>query len=400
VTVPRALYALAVSTFVIGTTEFVIVGLIPGMAADLHVGVTTAGLLVSVYALAITLGTPLFTALTGRFDRRWLIVVLMGVFLAGNLAGAWAPNFQVLLAARVVTALEHGVFFGVGAAVASTLVPRDKSSRAVAVMMGGLTIAMVLGVPLGSWLGEQLSWRAPFLVVAGLALVALVALLAFLPASIPHRPPDSLRAQARVLGSPRLMTMYLLTAIGWGATFVGFTYISPLLTGVTGISENAVNVALVVFGVATVAGNITGGRLADRAGTKPTLTFVLIGTSIVLAALPFTAHSAVAVFINIAAWGFFAFAINPVMQAGVVQIAEDEFPDAVGTASGFNIAAFNLGISGGSFLGGLIVRSSGVLSTPWGGVAMAVVALGIATVALGRRGQVKSGQVRTSLVEA
>ncbi|MFG1659907.1 MFS transporter [Micromonospora chersina] len=391
---PRALYALAISTFAIGTTEFVIVGLIPGMAADLHVSLTTAGLLVSMYALAITIGAPLGTALTGHVNRRWLIIALMGVFLLGNLAGAWAPNFEMLLAARVVTAVAHGVFFSVGAAVASTLVPRNKSSQAVAVMMGGLTIAMVLGVPLGSWLGEQLSWRAPFLVVAGLALVALVSLLAFLPASIAHTPPESLIAQARLLGNPRLVTMYLVTAIGWGATFVTFTYISPLLTEVTGIGASAVNVALVVFGVATVAGNITGGRLADRLGTKPTLTFVLIGTSIVLGALPITAHSPVGVFINIAVWGFFAFAINPVMQAGVVQIAEDEFPDAVGTASGFNIAAFNLGISGGSFLGGLIVQSSGVISTPWGGVVMAVVALGIATVVLKRR-----SHVRTSLIE-
>ncbi|WP_432855039.1 MFS transporter [Amycolatopsis sp. CA-161197] len=382
---PRALYALAASTFAIGTTEFVIVGLIPGMARDLHVGLTTAGLLVSVYALAITLGAPLFTALTGHFDRRRLIMALMAVFLLGNVTAAFAPNFEILLAARVVTAVAHGVFFGAGAAVASTLVPRSKSSQAVAVMMGGLTIAMVLGVPLGSWLGESLGWRAPFLVVAGLALVALAALRALLPAEISHTPPESLLAQARLLTNPRLLTMYLLTAIGWGATFVVFTYISPLLTGITGISTSMVNVALVVFGIATVAGNITGGKLADRLGTKPTLTFVLIGTAIVLAGLAFTAHSTVAVFVNIAVWGFFAFAINPVLQAGVVQIAEDEAPDAVGTASGFNIAAFNLGISGGSFLGGVLVQSAGVLSTPWGGVTMAVVALGIATVALKRR---------------
>ncbi|WIX76704.1 MFS transporter [Amycolatopsis carbonis] len=231
----------------------------------------------------------------------------MIVFLLGNVAAAFAPNFEILLAARVATVVAHGVFFGTGtgtgAAVASTLVPRSKSSQAVAVMMGGLTIAMVLGVPLGSWLGESLGWRAPFLVVAAPALVALMALRALLPTEIAHTPPESLLAQARLLTNPRLLTMYLLTAIGWGATFVVFTYISPLLTEVTGISTSAVKVALVVFGIATAAGNITGGKLADRLGTKPTLTFVLIGTSVVLAVLAFTAHSTVAVFVNVAVWG-------------------------------------------------------------------------------------------------
>ncbi|GEC03243.1 MFS transporter [Streptomyces spinoverrucosus] len=379
---PRSVLSLAISTFAIGTTEFVIVGIIPSIADDLQVGVPTAGLLVSLYALSITIGAPLFTALTGRIDRRKLVIWLMAVFLVGNLAAGFAPGFATLLAARVVTAFAHAVFFSVGATVAASLVPREKANGAVAVMFGGLTVAMVLGVPLGSWIGGTFDWRFPFLVVTALAAVSVVSLMLLLPKNISHTPPQSLISQLRLLRNGRLVTMYLITALGFGANFVVFTYISPLLTSVTGVRESMVNVGLVVFGIATVIGNFWGGRLADRLGTRQAVIVVLVGLAATLALLPVTAHSVIAVMINLAVWGFFGFAINPVVQTGVVTVAEDEVPESVGAASGFNIAAFNLGISGGSLIGGRVLDSAGVLTTPWAAIALAVAATAVTGLAL------------------
>ncbi|MDT0468162.1 MFS transporter [Streptomyces gibsoniae] len=379
---PRSVLSLAISTFAIGTTEFVIVGLIPSMAEDLRVSVPTAGLLVSLYALSITIGAPLFTALTGRVDRRELVIWLMVVFLAGNLAAGFAPGFATLLAARVITAFAHAVFFSVGAAVASSLVPREKANGAVAVMFGGLTVAMVLGVPLGSWIGETFGWRVPFLVVTALAAVSVTSLVLLLPARISHTPPTGLLSQLRLLRNGRLVTMYLITALGFGANFVVFTYVSPLLTSVTGVSESMVNVGLVFFGIATVIGNFWGGRLADRLGTKRAVIVVLLGLAASLALLPATAHSTVPVMVNLAVWGFFGFAINPVVQAGVVMVAEDEVPESVGAASGFNIAAFNLGISGGSLIGGRVLEDAGVLATPWAAIFLALTAAAVTGFAL------------------
>ncbi|MGQ5638977.1 MULTISPECIES: MFS transporter [unclassified Streptomyces] len=379
---PRSVLSLAISTFAIGTTEFVIVGIIPSIAGDLKVSLPTAGLLVSLYALSITIGAPVFTALTGRVDRRKLVICLMAIFLLGNLVAGFAPGFGTLLGARVVTAFAHAVFFSVGAAVASSLVPRQKANGAVAVMFGGLTVAMVLGVPLGSWIGETFDWRLPFLVVTALAAVSVISLLALLPKQIPHTPPSSLLSQLRLLRNGRLLAMYLITALGFGANFAVFTYISPLLTSVTGFSDGMVNVGLVVFGIATVAGNFWGGKLADRLGTMQAAIVVLLGLAATLAFLPATAHSAVAVLINLAVWGFFGFAINPVVQTGVVTVAEDEVPESVGAASGFNIAAFNLGISGGSLIGGRVLSGSGVLSTPWAAVALALASAAVAGLAL------------------
>jgi hypothetical protein len=214
---PLALYALAVATFAIGTTEFVVVGLIPGIAADLGVSISTAGLLVSLYALSITLGTPIFSALTGGVPRRSLAITLMAVFTACNLSAAISPGYGTLLLSRIVMAIAHGVFFGVGAACATSLVPR-KAGNAVAVMMGGLTVAMVIGVPLGSWIGQLFDWRTPFLIVTELGVVALLGLIWLLPHEMAYQRPAPFLAQLGLLGNRRLATMYLLTAFGFGGT--------------------------------------------------------------------------------------------------------------------------------------------------------------------------------------
>lgn len=391
---PIGLFALAVSAFAIGTTEFVIVGLIPEMARDLAVSIPTAGLLVSLYALAITLGAPTVTALTGRLPRRGLAIGLMAIFTLGNLIAAFAPGYGVLLAGRLVTGVAHGVFFSIGATVATSLVDRSRAAQAVALMFAGLTVAMVVGVPFGAFVCQHFGWRAPFLAVAALGAISVAGLMAWLPRSIPHTPPAGLPSQLGLLGKPRLLAMYLVTAFGFGGSFVVFTYLSPLMTNMTHVSEATVSLALMLFGIATVIGNLSGGRLADRIGGEGALRIVLIGLILSLAALPFTAGHVAPMFINLFIWGVFAFAIPPIAQAGVVTIAEIEAPGAVGTASGFNIAAFNLGIAGASFIGGILVAGPGLLATPWAAIASVGVALAIA------RWRVKIDQPRSKAMSS
>lgn len=372
---PLGLLALAVSAFAIGTTEFVIVGLIPEMARDLSVSVPTAGLLVSLYALSITLGAPTVTALTGRIPRRVLAIGLMGIFTLGNLIAALAPSYEVLLAGRIVTGVAHGVFFSIGATIATSLVEKSKAARAISLMFAGLTVAMVVGVPFGSFVGQNFGWRAPFLAVSALGIVGMSGLIALLPRRIVHNAPAGMLTQLRLLGRPRLLAMYLVTTFGFGASFVVFTYLTPLMTQVTGVSETTVSLALVAFGVATFLGNLMGGLASDRLGSERALRVVLIGLIAALAGLLVTATMPVAMFVNLFIWGMFTFSISPIVQSGVVKIAHQEAPDAVETASGFNIAAFNLGISGASFIGGLIVDGPGLMVTPIAAIAAAAVAL-------------------------
>ena len=374
---PLGLFALAMAAFAIGTTEFVIVGLIPEMARDLSVSLPTTGLLVSLYALAITLGAPTITALTGRLPRRGLAIGLMSIFIVGNLIAAFAPGYGLLLFGRIVTGVAHGVFLSIGATVATALVERSRSAQAVAVMFAGLTVAMVVGVPFGTFIGQHFGWRAPFLAVAALGAISLVGLTTLLPKTIPHAPPAGLSSQFALLAKPRLLILYLITVFGFGGSFVVFTYLSPLMTSVTRVTEAAVSLALMLFGLATVIGNLVGGRLADRLGTRRALTLVLIGLALSLTTLPFAASHVGAMFVNLFAWGVFAFALSPIVQAGVVATAETEAPDAVGTASGFNIAAFNLGIAAASSVGGLLVAGPGLLATPWAALVAVLVALAL-----------------------
>ena len=239
--------------------------------------IPTAGLLVSLYALSITLGTPIFSALTGALPRRGLAIALMTVFTVCNLSAAVAPSYSTLLLSRIVMAVAHGVFFGVGAACATSLVSKSRAGSAIAVMMGGLTVAMVVGVPLGSWIGQLFNWRTPFLIVTGMGTVAVLGLMWLLPREISYQPPAPFVAQLSLLGNRRLATMYLLTAVGFGGTFVVFTFLSPLLTDVTGVPKETVNIALLLFGGATVVGNLAGGKLSDAVGTRRAMMILLCG---------------------------------------------------------------------------------------------------------------------------
>lgn len=374
---PLALLALTIGAFAIGTTEFVIVGLIPTIAADLGVDLPAAGLLVSLYALGVAAGAPLLTALTGRLPRKTLLLALMLLFSAGNLLAWLAPGYAVLVAARVLTGLAHGVFFSIGSTIATGLVPREKAASAIAIMFTGLTVALVTGVPLGTFIGQHFGWRETFLAVSALGVVAFVGSLLFVPASIRHTPPASLMQQARVLAEPRLLLVYAKTAIGYGGSFIPFTFLAPILQDVSGFSAGAVGLVMLVYGVSVAAGNIWGGRLADRHGPIAALRIVFLLLAIVLFVLTFTAPHRWLVVATVLAWGAVAFGNVPGLQVYVVKQAEHHAPQAVDVASGLNIAAFNLGIAGAAWAGGLIVEHFGLMHTPWIGGLVVLVAVAL-----------------------
>ncbi len=370
---PIALFALTLGAFAIGTTEFVIVGLLPTVAADLGIGLPSAGLLVSLYALGVAVGAPVLTALTGRLPRKALLLALMALFTAGNLLAWQAPGYGTLVAARVLTGLAHGVFFSIGSTIATGLVPREKAASAIATLFAGLTVALVTGVPLGTFIGQHFGWRETFLAVAGLGMLAFAGSALFVPRRIAHVPPASLLQQARVLAEPRLLLVYAKTAVGYGGTFIPFTFLAPILTGVSGFSEGAVGWVMLVYGVSVAVGNFWGGRLADRLGPIAALRIIFALLAAVLLLLQFTApHPSLAVG-TVLLWGAVAFGNVPGLQLYVVRQAERVAPQAVDVASGLNIAAFNLGIAGAAWAGGLIVSHLGLMHTPWIG---AVVVLG------------------------
>lgn len=370
---PIALLALTLGAFAIGTTEFVIVGLLPTVAADLGIGLPSAGLLVSLYALGVAVGAPVLTALTGRLPRKALLLALMALFTAGNLLAWQAPGYGTLVAARVLTGLAHGVFFSIGSTIATGLVPREKAASAIATLFAGLTVALVTGVPLGTFIGQHFGWRETFLAVAGLGMLAFAGSALFVPRRIAHVPPASLLQQARVLAEPRLLLVYAKTAIGYGGTFIPFTFLAPILTGVSGFSESAVGWVMLVYGVSVAAGNLWGGRLADRLGPIPALRIIFALLAAVLLLLQFTAPHPWLAVATVLLWGAVAFGNVPGLQLYVVRQAERVAPQAVDVASGLNIAAFNLGIAGAAWAGGLIVTHLGLMHTPWIG---AVVVLG------------------------
>lgn len=374
---PIALLALTLSAFAIGTTEFMIVGLLPTVAADLSISIPSAGLLVSLYALGVAIGAPVLTALTGKLPRKALLLALMALFTAGNLLAWQAPRYETLVAARILTGLAHGVFFSIGSTIATGLVPREKAASAIAIMFTGLTVALVTGVPLGTFIGQHFGWRETFLAVSVLGVVAFIGSAVFVPRHIAHTPPASLAQQAQVLVEPRLLLVYAKTAIGYGGTFIPFTFLAPILTDISGFSASAVGWVMLVYGASVAVGNLWGGKLADRLGPIPALRIIFALLAAVLLLLQFTApHPWLAVG-TVLLWGAVAFGNVPGLQVYVVKQAERFTPQAVDVASGLNIAAFNLGIAGAAWAGGLIVTHLGLQHTPWIGALAVLVSLAL-----------------------
>jgi len=374
---PLALLALTLSAFAIGTTEFVIVGLLPTMAQDLNVSLPSAGLLVSLYALGVAIGAPVLTALTGKWNRKHVLLSVMVLFVAGNLLAWQAPGYETLIAARIITGLAHGVFFSIGSTIATGLVPKEKAASAIAIMFTGLTVALVTGVPLGTYIGQTFGWQATFLTVAILGFVALIGSSLLVPSNLSQPPAAKLSSQLKVLTQPRLLLVYAITTLGYGGTFTAFTFLAPILEQVSGFEAQSIGLIMLVYVISVAIGNIWGGKMADKMGPIKALSIIFSGLATILVVFNFTAVNPIAAVITILIWGAFAFGNVPGLQVYVVSLAQKYTPDAVDVASGLNIAAFNVGIALGSWGGGLIVAKAGLMHTPWVGAVIVVIALGL-----------------------
>lgn len=369
------LLALAVGAFGIGVTEFAPIGLLPVIAADLRVSIPTAGLLVTGYALGVLVGAPLLTLPTGRVPRKALLLGLMGLFTVGNLLSALAPGYGWLLAARVVTSMCHGAFFGVGSVVAAGLVAPEKKAGAVAAMFMGLTIANVGGVPLATWVGQSIGWRTAFDGIAGLGVLAILALQLALP-KIGGGNAIEMGKELGVMKRPAVLLALATTVLGSAAMFTVFTYIAPILQHVTRASPGFVTAMLVVYGLGLTLGNYLGGRFADKA-LNPTLVVVLAGLTGLLVLFAWTMNAKLPAAATIFAWGVATFALVPSLQARIMQVAAD----APNLASSINIGAFNLGNAIGAALGGAVIGMG--LGYPWVSFAgAALAASGLALVVL------------------
>lgn len=346
-----ALYALTAGAFGIGVTEFVIMGLLLEIGREFNVSIAAAGLLISGYALGVTIGAPVLTALTSRWARKQVLVGLMIIFVIGNTACALAPTYGWLMAARVLTALTHGTFFGVGAMVATGLVAEDKRASAIAVMFTGLTVATVLGVPFGTWLGQHYGWRATFWAVTLVGLVSLTVLATLVPSDRGQPQSSDWQADLRALIRRPVLLGLLTTVLGYAGVFAVFTYIAPLLTSIGGFSTGAVSPILLVFGGGLVIGNLVGGRLADHNLIRAIIA-TLIMLAAVLAAMGFAFNNQIAAVLFTSLLGAAGFATVAPLQMWVLSKAEGA---GQSLASSFNIGAFNLGNAIGAWVGSLII---------------------------------------------
>ncbi|MDF0729449.1 MFS transporter [Pseudomonas entomophila] len=362
---------LAITAFAIGVAEFIIVGILPSISAAFDISLASAGSLVGLYALALAIGTPFIVIGLGRFPKKAVLMSLIGVFLVGNLVSALAPNYPMLLIGRIITALAHGAFFAIGATVAASLAREGQASKAIATMFAGLTLAMVIGVPLGSYLGNAMGWRLPFYAVSLLALLALLATAAWLPRQ-PASQGGKALGQLAALGNPAIWTMMSVTILGFGASFSAFTFITPILTDITGFSATGASALLLVFGVATLIGNLLGGRLADSLGWERTLRLLFGVLALTLVALALSLQYKLLMGVTVFIWGIVAFGMTPAFQTGMLATARLHTPKAVDFASGLNISAFNLGITLGERAGSVLVENGHLALTPWAGVAAAV----------------------------
>ncbi|WP_286915976.1 MULTISPECIES: MFS transporter [Pseudomonas] len=367
---PLSLLILALSSFAIGTTEFVIMGLLPDVAGDLGVSIPSAGWLVTGYALGVAIGAPFMALATARLPRKAALVVLMGIFIIGNLLCAIASDYNVLMFARVVTALSHGAFFGIGSVVAAGLVAPNKRASAVALMFTGLTLANVLGVPLGTALGQAAGWRSTFWVVTLIGVVALIGLLRFLPSNREEAKLDMV-AELSALKGAGIWLSLSMTALFAASMFTLFTYIAPLLGDVTGISPRGVTYTLLLIGLGLTVGNIIGGKLADRR-LGATLVGVFAAMAVVSTALSWTAVAVIPTEITLFLWAAAAFAAVPALQINVVTFGKSA-PNLVST---LNISAFNVGNALGAWFGGAVIAGGlGLTSVPLAAAVLAVLAL-------------------------
>jgi len=393
---PLALLALAIGAFGIGTTEFVIMGVLPEVAGDFGVSVPTAGRLVSGYALGVVVGAPLLTVLGTRVSRKKMLMSLMGLFVVGNALSAGAPSFGVMLLGRVVASLAHGAFFGIGSVVAAGLVAPERKASAISLMFTGLTVANVVGVPLGTYVGQAAGWRVTFAGVAALGLVGLLGVARLVPET--GRPESGgVRSEFAAFRKVQVWLALGMTVLGYGGVFAAITYITPMMTEVAGYSAGAVTWLLVLFGIGMLLGNLVGGRFADRA-LMPMLFTALGALSVTLLVFTATAHDKVLAAITLTLVGALGFATVPPLQKWVL----DQASAAPTLASAANIGAFNLGNALAAWLGGVVISAGlGYTAPNWIGALLSGTALLLSVLAafLDRRPR-SGGRVVTGSVPA
>ncbi|MEY9912955.1 DHA1 family inner membrane transport protein [Catenulispora sp. MAP12-49] len=391
---PLALLALAIGAFGIGTTEFVPMGLLPEIAGDYGVSIPSAGLLVTGYALGVVAGAPVMTALGTKLGRKTMLMLLMGLFVLGNLLSAAAPSFGVMLVGRIVTALAHGAFFGIGSVVAAELVAPEKKAGAIAAMFTGLTVANIVGVPLGTFVGQAVGWRVTFAIVAALGVAGLLGIAKLVP-PLPRPQGAHLRRELAAFRNTQVVLAMAMTVLGFGGVFAAITYIAPMMTKVAGYSDGTVTWLLVLFGIGMFLGNLVGGRYADRK-LMPMLFTALGGLAVVLALFTVTAHDKILAALTILLIGALGFATVPPLQKRVL----DQAHGAPTLASAVNIGAFNLGNALSAWLGGVVISAGfGYTAPNWVGAALAGSALLLAlwSAALERGAQPTAEQATAEL---
>jgi DHA1 family inner membrane transport protein len=370
---PLALLALAIGAFGIGTTEFAVMGLLPDMAAGFGVSIPLAGYATTLYALGVVVGAPLMTALGTRFTRKQMLMLLMGLFIVGNLLTGIAPNFGIMLAGRIVAAFTHGAFFGIGALVAADLVAPQKRATALSLMFSGLTVANVVGVPAGTMLSQHFDWRTTFYAITALGVIGLLGIVKLVPAQR-AKAASPIGSELAVFRNPQVGLAMLMTILGFGGVFAAVTYLASMMTEVTGFAPSSVIWLTAIFGLGMVGGNLVSGRFTDRA-MMPMLYVSLTGLALSLAAFTFTAHDKIAATVTLALIGIFGFATVPPLQKRVM----DQAASAPTLASAGNIAAFNFGNALAAWLGGIVISAGlGYTAPNWVGALMTVAALGVA----------------------
>ena len=373
-----SLFVLALSAFAIGTTEFVIMGLLPEVASDLSVSIPRAGWLITGYALGVAIGAPFMALLTARLPRRQALIILMGIFILGNLLCSLAWGYSSLMLARVVTSLCHGAFFGIGAVTAANLVAPDKRASAVAMMFTGLTLANVLGVPLGTALGQEMGWRSTFLVVAVIGVIALFGLVKFLPKGSVEES-VSMRSEFAALRHIKLWIALFTTVMFSASMFALFTYIAPLLRDITGVSPRWVTLTLFLIGIGLTIGNVVGGKLGDQ-HLKATLSGAFLTLGLTALLFSWTSYSFIPAEVNLFLWAVAAFSLVPALQINVVNYGKD----APNLTSTLNIGAFNVGNALGAWVGGLVLTLGyGLTMVPIAAGLLALVGFGLTII--GRR---------------
>lgn len=373
--IPFAIWALTFCAFGIGTTEFVIVGLLPTIANDLSISLSSAGLLVTLYALGVAIGGPVFTVLTGKIERKKLLLLTIAVFIIGNSIAFFADNVILLQLSRVITGTTHGVFFAYAVIIASNMVADDKRATVISLVFAGLMISTVIGVPLGTYIGSHYGWKMTFLAVIFWGIIGLVILSLSLPRQSKSTNVLKLKDLPKVFSNSSVLIVLLANIFAYTGTFVLFTYLSPILENIAGFSKDTINFILLIFGVGVALGNMVGGRISNRKPSKA-LVYLFLFHAIMLFVLSFVLTSKLIVIIALLLFGFFAYSNVPALQLLVVQLSERKFPGSGGIASALNVSAFNIGAASGSFIGGLVADSSLTLkATPWIGGIFVIVAL-------------------------